>query len=187
MRTRDPEAKRRSLLEAALAEFAETGVAGARVDGIAKRAGISAGLIYSFYENKDGLFEAVFDQVVEQTVATVPIDADDLGEYAGSLYDAATAHPQVMRFVAWYQLERGANAETRASTATAMQEKRDAIAEAQRRGTVSNRYTPGQLLALVLALANMWSHQNEDLRGLVPPEAHRATIVDAVHRLTSPG
>ena len=114
MRTRDPEAKRRALLEAALAEFAETGVAGARVDRIAKRAGISAGLIYSFYENKDGLFEAVFDLIVEQTVAAVPINADDLGEYAGRLYDAGEAYPEVMRFVAWYQLERGGAAVTRA-------------------------------------------------------------------------
>ena len=186
MRTRDPEAKRRALLEAALAEFAETGVAGARVDRIAKRAGISAGLIYSFYENKDGLFEAVFDLIVEQTVAGVPMNADDLGEYAGRLYDAGEAYPEVMRFVAWYQLERGGAAVTRASTAAAMREKTDAIAAAQRRGVLTDRYTPGQLLALVLSLANMWSQQNEDVSGLVPAESHRATIVDAVHRLTGP-
>ena len=48
MRTRDPETKRRLLLEAALEEFAAYGVAGARVDRLAKRAGISAGLVYSF-------------------------------------------------------------------------------------------------------------------------------------------
>jgi AcrR family transcriptional regulator len=187
MRTRDPEAKRRALLEAALAEFAETGVAGARVDRIAKRAGISAGLIYSFYENKDGLFEAVFDLIVEQTVSAVPIDVDDLGEYAGRLYDAGLAHPEVHRFVAWYQLERGETAGPRASTAAAMREKLKAIADAQRRGVLSGRHTPGQLLALVLALANMWSQHNEDMRALVPAEARRATIVDAVHRLTEPG
>src|SRR5689334_280350 len=93
MRTRDPETKRRLLLEAALEEFADHGVAGARVDRLAKRAGISAGLVYSFYENKDALFEAVFDLIVEQTVSAVPIDADDLGEYAGRLCDAGLAHP----------------------------------------------------------------------------------------------
>jgi AcrR family transcriptional regulator len=186
MRTRDPEAKRRALLEAALAEFAETGVAGARVDRIAKRAGISAGLIYSFYENKDGLFEAVFDLIVEQTVAAVPINADDLAEYAGRLYDASTAHPQVMRFITWYRLERGENAATRASAAEAMQEKQDAIADAQRRGTLTDRYTPGQLLALVLTLANMWSQRDEDTAALVPVDAHRATVIDAVRRLAEP-
>ena len=161
-------------------------MAGARVDRIAKRAGISAGLIYSFYENKDGLFEAVFDLIVEQTVAAVPIDADNLGEYAGRLYDAGEAHPQVMRFITWYRLERGENAVTRASTAAAMQEKLDAIAEAQQRGTLTDRYTPGQLLALALTLANMWSQRNEDVGGLVPADAHRATVINAVTRLASP-
>src|SRR3954469_18224675 len=98
MRSRDPEKKRRLLLEAALTEFAAYGVAGARVDRLAKRAGISAGLVYSFYENKDGLFEAVFDLIVEHTVTTGPLDADDLGPYADRLYDAGLAHPEVLRF-----------------------------------------------------------------------------------------
>jgi AcrR family transcriptional regulator len=186
MRTRDPEAKRRSLLEAALAEFADTGVSGARVDRIAKRAGISAGLIYSFYENKDGLFEAVFDLIVEQTVATVPIDADNLPEYAGRLYDATTAYPEVVRFVGWYQLERGASAGTRSSVTQAMREKVDAVADAQRRGVVSDRLSAGQTLALVLTLANMWVQQNEDFHDLVPAALRRSTVVEAVNQLVKP-
>lgn len=115
MRTRDPDLKRRLLLEAALAEFAEYGVAGARVDRIAKRAGVSPGLTYSFFDGKEGLFEAVYDAVVEQAVAGIPIDADDLPGYAGRLYDAGLDHPQVMRFVTWYALERGDGREVRPS------------------------------------------------------------------------
>lgn len=186
MRTRDPELKRQLLLEAALEEFAEAGVAGARIDRIAKRAGISAGLIYSFYENKEGLFEAVFDLIVEQTVAGVPIDADDLGEYAGRLFDAGVSHPGVMRFVAWHQLERGDATVNRASTSAAMREKVDAIADAQRRGTVSDRFTAGQTLALVLSVANMWQQQNGDFLDLAAAGERRATVVDAVRRLTGP-
>ncbi|WP_432827604.1 TetR family transcriptional regulator [Dactylosporangium sp. CA-092794] len=184
MRTRDPETKRRLLLEAALEEFAESGVAGARIDRIARRAGISAGLIYSFYDNKDSLFEAVHDLIVEQTVATVPIDADSLPEYAAGLHDAAGAHPVVPRFLTWYRLERGAAATTRASTAAAMREKVEAIAAAQLRGTVSARYTPAQTLALVLAVANMWHSQAGESVDLVPAADRRATVVDAVRRLT---
>jgi AcrR family transcriptional regulator len=186
VRTRDPETKRQLLLAAALEEFAAYGVAGARVDRLAKRAGISAGLVYSFYENKDSLFEAVFDLIVELTVAAVPIDADDLGEYAGRLYDGGLAHPDVLRFVAWYQLERGAAAGRRASVSAAMAEKVDAIAEAQRRGVVTGRFTAGQILALVLTLANMWQLQHDDFLELAPREQHRATVVAAVGRLTSP-
>ncbi|GIM94581.1 TetR/AcrR family transcriptional regulator [Paractinoplanes toevensis] len=187
MRTRDPETKRRLLLEAALEEFAAYGVAGARVDRLAKRAGISAGLVYSFYENKDGLFEAVFDLIVEQTVSAVPIDADDLGEYAGRLCDAGLAHPHVLRFVAWYQLERGDAAARRASTTAAMADKVAAIAQAQSRGVVTDRIPPGEILALVLTLANMWQLREPEFLDLVEPGRRRAAVVEAVRRLTAPG
>src|SRR4051812_5704933 len=86
VRTRDPEGKKQQLFDAALAEFTEFGVAGARVDRLAKRAGISPGLVYSFYKGKAELFDAVFDHIVELTVASVPIDADRLPEYAGQLH-----------------------------------------------------------------------------------------------------
>jgi AcrR family transcriptional regulator len=186
MRSRDPDTKRRLLLEAALEEFATHGMAGARVDRLAKRAGISAGLVYSFYENKDGLFEAVFDLIVEQTVTAVPIDADDLGEYAGRLYDAGTAHPDVLRFVAWYQLERGDPAARRASTTAAMAGKVADIAEAQKRGVVTDRLSPGEILALILALANMWQLREPEFLDLVAPDRRRAAVVDAVRHLTAP-
>ncbi len=186
MRTRDPDTKRRRLLAAALAEFAARGVAGARVEQIARRAGISAGLVYSFYENKDALFEAAFDWIVEQAVATVPLDADDLAGYAGRLHDAGLAHPEVTRFIAWYELERGGPAARRAATAAAMKSKADAIADAQRRGIVSDRYTAAEILALVLALANMWQRQSGDYLDLVPAARQRALIVDAVRQLAAP-
>jgi AcrR family transcriptional regulator len=186
MRTRDPDTKRRLLLEAALAEFAARGVAGARVEQIARRAGISAGLVYSFYENKDGLFEAVFDWIVEQAVSTVPIDTADLGEYAGRLHDAGLAYPEVTRFIAWYELERGGPAARRAATVAAMKAKVDAIADAQRQGAVSDRYPATELLALVLALANMWQWQSGDYLDLVPAAWRRALIVDAVRQLAAP-
>jgi AcrR family transcriptional regulator len=186
MRTRDPDAKRQLLLEAGLAEFAEYGVAGARIDRLAKRAGVSAGMVYTFFDNKDGLFEAVFDLIVEQTVAGIPIDAGDLGEYAGRLSDAGAAHPQVLRFMAWYQLERGETAGRRASTTAAMHEKVAAIAAAQRRGVVTDRFTAGQVLALVLTLANMWQLQGADFLDLVPGPDRRTTVRDAVRRLLAP-
>jgi AcrR family transcriptional regulator len=185
MRTRDPETKRRQLLEAALAEFAAYGVAGARVDRLAKRAGISAGLVYSFYANKEGLFEAVYDLIVEMTVSSIPMDADDLPEYAGRLYDGGIDHPEVIRFVAWYELERGETAGKRASTTAAMKEKVDAIADAQRRGTVSDRFSAAGTLALVLTVANMWQQQNADYMDLVPAGERRAAVVEAVRRLVA--
>ena len=184
MRTRDPEAKKSQLLDAALGEFASYGVAGARVERVARSAGISPGLVYSFYEGKDQLFDAVFERVVELAVASVPIDADRLPDYAAELYDIGLRHPEVIRFLTWYELERG---DSRPMAAAApMSEKVAAIKDAQRRGTVTSTMPAGQILALVLAIANMWNRPSEDLVGLVAKTKRRKVILDAVARLVEP-
>ncbi|MFD2796466.1 TetR family transcriptional regulator [Promicromonospora vindobonensis] len=186
-RTRDPEGKRRQLLDAALAEFSEHGIGGARVDRIAARAGVSAGLVYTFYDGKEGLFEAVYDTIVEQVVSGIPIDVDDLAEYAGRLYDGGLEHPEVMRFMTWYQLERGhRQSETRATVVESMTEKVTAIEDAQRRGVVTDRQDAAELLALLLTIANMWQLQGEDVRRLVPRAERRRLVVDAVRQLVAP-
>src|SRR4051794_40847677 len=56
---RQPEASRSAILKAALAEFAQHGVAGARIDAIASAAGLNKALLYYYFGNKDGLYTAV--------------------------------------------------------------------------------------------------------------------------------
>ncbi|MBY0334904.1 MAG: TetR/AcrR family transcriptional regulator [Acetobacteraceae bacterium] len=55
-----PEARTPQILEAAFAEFAERGYAGARMAGVATRAGIAKGLIYHYFPSKSALFLATF-------------------------------------------------------------------------------------------------------------------------------
>lgn len=47
------------ITQAALAAFAEKGYAGTRVDDVAKRAGVSKGLLYLYFKTKEDLFKAV--------------------------------------------------------------------------------------------------------------------------------
>jgi AcrR family transcriptional regulator len=56
LRTRDAERTRIEIRRAALAEFAERGLGGARIDSIAERAGINKKLIYYYFGSKDDLF-----------------------------------------------------------------------------------------------------------------------------------
>ena len=61
-----PEERPKQILDAALAVFAERGLAAARLDDIAKRAGVSKGTIYLYFENKEELFRGVVrDTVIE--------------------------------------------------------------------------------------------------------------------------
>lgn len=61
-RLRDAERSQGLLLDAGLAEFAEFGLAGARIDRIAQRAGLNKRLIYYYFEDKERLFQAVLER-----------------------------------------------------------------------------------------------------------------------------
>src|SRR5689334_16815459 len=59
---RDPERTRQALLDAALTEFAEKGLAGARVSEIARRAGVNKQLISYHFDGKQGLYDALAER-----------------------------------------------------------------------------------------------------------------------------
>src|SRR3982074_434368 len=103
---RDSAARKRRLLAAATPEFAERGIAGARVDRIASAAQANKRLIYDYFGDKEGLFDAVMDANVERIIDAVPIDATDLPGYAGRLFTYAIDHPELLRLVTWARLER---------------------------------------------------------------------------------
>ncbi|MCW2786693.1 MAG: transcriptional regulator, TetR family [Marmoricola sp.] len=159
MRVRDPESKKRQLLDAALIEFAATGLIGTKVEAIARRAQCSAGLVYTYFGSKEALFDAVLVDITKRTVDQTPINPEDLPGYAVHLYDGMVEHPKVERFVAWYQLERDASPtpDVDAAIAAATSEKIALVAAAQEAGKVSARVGAAELVLSVQAIARMWS------------------------------
>jgi TetR/AcrR family transcriptional regulator len=63
---RNPVNTRKKLLTAARREFAKSGLAGARVDEIAARAGVNKQLLYHYFGDKDTLYLAVLEWVYEE-------------------------------------------------------------------------------------------------------------------------
>ena len=59
------------IVEAALAVFAEKGFAAARLDEIARRAGVSKGALYLYFETKEDIFRAVVGQVIAPNMVAV--------------------------------------------------------------------------------------------------------------------
>src|SRR5215470_15636143 len=59
----EPEKTRAAILKAALEEFSQEGVSGARTDEIARRAGVNKALLYYYFNDKEGLYAAVLDEV----------------------------------------------------------------------------------------------------------------------------
>lgn len=59
----EPEKTRAAIMKAALEEFSDEGVAGARTDEIARRAGVNKALLYYYFKDKEGLYSAALEEV----------------------------------------------------------------------------------------------------------------------------
>lgn len=69
IRKRRKEDRPGEIIEAALQEFAQKGFAAARLEDVAKRAGIAKGTIYRYFDDKEGVFLACME-----TLATPAFD-----------------------------------------------------------------------------------------------------------------
>jgi len=59
------EDRRQKILDVALAEFAQNGYSAAKINDIAKKAGISIGSLYSYFESKEDLFLTIVSMTVQ--------------------------------------------------------------------------------------------------------------------------
>ncbi|MEV7867669.1 TetR family transcriptional regulator [Streptomyces sp. NPDC088124] len=150
------DATRRRLLDAATADFAAHGIAGARVDRISAAAGINKAQLYAYFGDKLALFGAVFRAHADAMVDAVPFTAEDLPGYAVGLYDASVRRPELVRLAMWARLE-GVSADDRVTDASASAAKLRAIGEAQRGGFVTASIAPQDVLGLVISMALTWS------------------------------
>ncbi|MGW2563849.1 TetR family transcriptional regulator [Streptomyces sp. NPDC001514] len=189
--TRDSNATKTRLLDAAFTEFAAYGIAGARVDRIAEAAGANKRLIYVYFGNKEQLFDEVLQRAVMAGAESVPFDVKDLPGYAGAIFDHLVARPDLMRLRLWKLLERPSTA---GPEPDAFRRKTAEVAEAQQLGDLAPEIQPADLLTMVLAVAQawFWAAEGIDTKEGVPPWSaerlalHRSAVVEAARRLIEP-
>lgn len=91
---RAPAERPQEILDAALAQFVETGFAGTRLDDVAKRAGLSKAAIYLYFDDKVSLFQGVIRQAIAANLTAVEtMLAHHRGPVAGLL-------PLILEFMA---------------------------------------------------------------------------------------
>ncbi len=74
-RQRESGQRRQRILDAARRCFGARGFSGATVEAIASDAGVSNGLLYQFFRNKEHLFEVVVDELIRDWIrAMIPRD-----------------------------------------------------------------------------------------------------------------
>ena|SRR5919204_5089248 len=96
----EPERTRAAILRAAVEEFANEGVAGARTDAIARAAHVNKALLYYYFKDKETLYGAVLDQVFSglagrmNEVVKQPLPPrEKILAYAGAHFDYIAASP----------------------------------------------------------------------------------------------
>ena len=73
-----PEERPQQILAAAFEEFGEHGLAGARLDDIARRAGVAKGTIYLYFPNKEALFKEMIRHTVVARLEQAEVELDAL-------------------------------------------------------------------------------------------------------------
>lgn len=188
----DSSATKSRILAAARSEFAQHGLAGARVDRIALAAKANKRLIYVYFGSKEDLFDIVIEQCLASAAEAVPFSAADLTTYAAALFDYLVANPDTMRLTTWNQLERGVSSRASSAVYRGMVQ---SVAEAQARHQVNPALDPVDLLALVQAIVRAWFVASPALRGAASAKPsskrriaeHRAAVIGAVNRIAAPG
>ncbi|WP_018155492.1 TetR family transcriptional regulator [Demetria terragena] len=174
------ETKRR-ILESARAEFAQFGLAGARVDRIAESGRVNKRSIYVHFGSKGDLFDLIVTQALTEMAEEVPFTAQDLPGYAGALFDYLTARPEICRLTSWAGLERS---EASPDEAQAYAPKVQALAGIFDDAAVD-------VLALLLGQITAWQYASSGLRAHAQGHSwsdarlqqHRALLVESVHAL----
>lgn len=103
---RQPEESRAAILKAAVREFANEGIAGARTDAISAAAKVNKALLYYYFKDKEALYGAVLDQVFGSLKKNVYKALSDelppperILAYAGAHFDYIASNPLYPKIV----------------------------------------------------------------------------------------
>ncbi|UQS23483.1 MULTISPECIES: TetR family transcriptional regulator [Amycolatopsis] len=190
-RQRDPARTRKLILDAAAAEFAANGYAGARIGAIAARAGVNQQLISYYFDGKEGLYRAMSERWQQREAELVP-SGTPLPEQLRRYVLEALSNPDEVRLLAWSGLEYdGPDSDPdHAPRSARMQHSVDEIAALQENGALPAEVDPACLTIMLMAAAMATTtlpHVVEGLCGVDPrsPEFvhHYADQLALVSRL----
>ncbi|HET9920460.1 MAG TPA: TetR/AcrR family transcriptional regulator [Ktedonobacteraceae bacterium] len=166
-RVRDAEKTRQAILDAAEADFAEHGFAGARIDAIARASGYNQSLLFQYFGDKLGLYAEVLRRIDRQSSElqaqlieplledeTIASDAHRFRAFLttalGAFFDYMIEHPHIMRMIIW---EHANGWQTFAKIASQFETKdieqlESVFSRARRAGLLRSDFDPVVLLLL---------------------------------------
>ena len=179
---------RGEILAAARAEFAKCGLAGARIDRIARTAQASKERLYAHFRDKETLFREVLAADSTEFFRAVTLRPDAVPEFVGEIYDLALRRPEHLRMISWARLEGVTLDEPHADGQPLPAHGIAAIEAAQAGGHVDPAWQPIDLLVLLFAIGLAWAqlaHPDAVTQDAAVIAQRRAAAVDAATRITS--
>lgn len=146
------------ILSVARAEFAQYGLAGARIDRIARTAQASKERLYAHFGDKETLFREVLAADSAEFFRAISLRRRSVPDFVGDVYDMAREHPEHLRMITWAQLEGFALDEPLADGEPVVADTLAAIEEAEAAGYVDRIWEPTDLIALLLGIGLAWAH-----------------------------
>jgi TetR/AcrR family transcriptional regulator len=151
---RQPEDTRERILEVATEEFAQKGLAGARVDEIARKARANKQLVYYYFGGKLGLYNEVLGHMIQESRPRVAAEAacETLAEKFKLMVGRGTEPTGIrwQRLLGWEALEADTEEFVREADRSGTWQRHVAsVREAQAAGEVDDTLDP-ELVALAL-------------------------------------
>lgn len=150
IRAQDPEGTRQNIIEVASHEFAQSGLAGARIDEIAEKTRSSKRMIYYYFGDKEGLYVSCLEnayRVVREGEAKLDIDhlpaREGLKRLVEFTFDHHHAHEDFIRMVMIENIHAGIYLERSSVLRNVNQTAIARIASLYERGTAEGVFRPG--------------------------------------------
>ncbi len=166
------------IMAAAKAEFTEHGLAGARLNRIAINANASKERLYSYFESKERLFEAVVAQWINDAPYQVPLSAEDVPGYVAGLFDNIIADPQGARLQRWIELEAPDGMFDNHLLRRIFQAKLDEVRRGQQCGLIDPAWDPKSLLMLLIDIAHSMAASGFSIDRIVGEPLSERTLAD---------
>lgn len=172
--TRDAEATRNSILDAAEQEFAKVGLWGARTESIAARTGVTKAMIHYYFENKENLYRAVMERLIARRTAELnslhvtdlpPLEA--VAAILRNILEHASENPNVVSLLVLEALQN----EGRYYCETSLGSLYGPLLESLKRGMDSGEFSPADPLHVAANLVGMcvfYTVSRDNLKNLWP-------------------
>jgi AcrR family transcriptional regulator len=157
------DARRTAILRAATRVFAKKGFSDAKISDIASEAGLSHGLVYHYFENKDAVFKAILEDKLEHARSAMEDDdslpgsaLDRMRVSLGRWLDRVRSEPEMSLMITQALVSDALSAEARAMMHAHQREAFESAVErirlGQKGGEISKHASPEELATTLLCV-----------------------------------